>query len=171
MPLTILLLVCLGQLLLGFGVATALLLAAALAPTDPVLASDVQVGPPKSGEEDDARFALTSEAGLNDGLAFPFVMCAIAISLENGLEWGWFLRWVAVDVVFRLVAGIGIGVLLGYVLGLLVSLAQSIKAFTHRRRLRCVGNHRFRVCDCGDNTWLRLRRRIFCGCGLKSRRA
>jgi sodium/hydrogen antiporter len=75
MPLTILLLVCIGQILSGYGIATALRLAAALAPTDPVLASDVQVGPPRSGEEDDARFALTSEAGLNDGLAFPFVMC------------------------------------------------------------------------------------------------
>lgn len=120
MPLTIFLLVCLGHLLLGFSVATALLLAAALAPTDPVLASDVQVGPPKSGEEDDARFALTSEAGLNDGLAFPFVMCAIAISLANDLTGTWVLRWVAVDVVFRLAAGIGVGVLLGYVLGWLV---------------------------------------------------
>lgn len=52
---------------------TALLLGAALAPTDPVLAADVQVGPPRTGEEDEVRFGLTPEAGLNDGLAFPFV--------------------------------------------------------------------------------------------------
>jgi NhaP-type Na+/H+ or K+/H+ antiporter len=71
MPVTILALSWLGYVMLGLGAATALLLGAALAPTDPVLASDVQVGPPKSGEEDDTRFALTSEAGLNDGLAFP----------------------------------------------------------------------------------------------------
>ena len=75
--------------MLGLGGAAALLLAAALAPTDPVLASDVQVGPPKSGEEDDTRFALTSEAGLNDGLAFPFVMCAIAL-VEAGANLGSF---------------------------------------------------------------------------------
>ena len=54
--------------------------ARALAPTDPVLAADVQVGPPGTGEEDEVRFALTSEAGLNDGLAFPFVNLAIAIA-------------------------------------------------------------------------------------------
>ena len=76
MPLTILLLAGFSCWLLGLGAAAAILLAASLAPTDPVLASDVQVGPPKSGEEDKTRFALTSEAGLNDGLAFPFVMCA-----------------------------------------------------------------------------------------------
>ena len=69
MPLTILALTALGSALLGLGAATALLLAASLAPTDPVLASDVQVGPPGEGQEDEMRFALTSEAGLNDGLA------------------------------------------------------------------------------------------------------
>ena len=61
----------------------ALLLAASLAPTDPVLASDVQVGPPRSGEEDEVRFGLTSEAGLDDGLAFPFVHLAIALSIAD----------------------------------------------------------------------------------------
>ena len=63
--------------------AAALLLGAALAPTDPVLASDVQVGEPTDEEdsEDEVRFALTSEAGLNDGLAFPFVYAAIAMAM------------------------------------------------------------------------------------------
>lgn len=84
MPLTIAALWASGYVLLGLSGASSLLLAAALAPTDPVLASDVQVGPPKSGEEDDTRFALTSEAGLNDGLAFPFVMAAIAMLHEGG---------------------------------------------------------------------------------------
>ena len=44
--------------------ATALLVGAVLAPTDPVLASDVQVAPPGEGDAGDTRFALTSEAGL-----------------------------------------------------------------------------------------------------------
>jgi sodium/hydrogen antiporter len=118
MPLTIAALAVLGYVMLGLGGAAALLLAAALAPTDPVLASDVQVGPPKSGEEDDTRFALTSEAGLNDGLAFPFVMCAIAL-VETGGE-GWVLRWLGVEVVWRLTVGVVVGVLLGYALGWLV---------------------------------------------------
>ncbi|MBB3135325.1 NhaP-type Na+/H+ or K+/H+ antiporter [Rhizobium pisi] len=81
MPLTIVALAFLGSWILGLGAASALLLGACLAPTDPVLASDVQVGPPQTGEEDEVRFALTSEAGLNDGLSFPFVHLAIALAL------------------------------------------------------------------------------------------
>ncbi len=120
MPVTILALAWLGHAMLGLGVATALLLGAALAPTDPVLASDVQVGPPKSGEEDDTRFALTSEAGLNDGLAFPFIMCAIAIAEAGRTGEPWLARWLSVEVVWRLAVGVGVGALLGYALGWLV---------------------------------------------------
>jgi NhaP-type Na+/H+ or K+/H+ antiporter len=80
MPLTIAAIAFLGWSQLGLGVASAILLGACLAPTDPVLASDVQVGAPGEGEEDEVRFALTSEAGLNDGLAFPFVYLAIALA-------------------------------------------------------------------------------------------
>lgn len=119
MPLTIVALWGSGYALLGLSGASALLLAAALAPTDPVLASDVQVGPPKSGEEDDTRFALTSEAGLNDGLAFPFVMAAIAMAATSGAD-GRFLRWLSFDVAWRLGAGVAVGTILGYALGLLV---------------------------------------------------
>jgi NhaP-type Na+/H+ or K+/H+ antiporter len=81
MPLSILGIAFLGWWLVGLSVAAAVLLGAVLAPTDPVLASDVQVGPPGAGEEDEVRFSLTSEAGLNDGLAFPFVNLAIAMAL------------------------------------------------------------------------------------------
>jgi NhaP-type Na+/H+ or K+/H+ antiporter len=120
MPITILALALLGHFMLGLGIATSLLVAAALAPTDPVLASDVQVGPPKSGEEDETRFALTSEAGLNDGLAFPFVMCAIALATAARTGEDWFWHWFGVEVIWRLTAGIAVGVLVGYALGWLV---------------------------------------------------
>ena len=102
MPLTILALVGLASGLLGLGPAAALLLAASLAPTDPVLASDVQVGPPQQGQEDEMRFALTSEAGLNDGLAFPFVHLAIAL---------------AVDVLWKIGVGIALGAGVGRGMG------------------------------------------------------
>ena len=81
MPLSILGIGLAGHWLLGLGISAAVLLGGALAPTDPVLASDVQVGPPRSGEEDEVRFTLTAEAGLNDGLAFPFVNLAVALAL------------------------------------------------------------------------------------------
>ena len=83
-------------------------------------ASDVQVGPPKSGVEDETRFALTSEAGLNDGLAFPFVMCALALAEAGRTGEPWFMQWLSVEVVWRLSAGVGVGTAMGYALGWLV---------------------------------------------------
>ena len=80
MPATIAAVALLGWAVGGMTLAGALLLGAVLAPTDPVLASDVQVGPPLEGGEHPVRFALTTEAGLNDGLAFPFVYLALALA-------------------------------------------------------------------------------------------
>lgn len=118
MPLSIATIAVLGWGILGLGPASALLLGAALAPTDPVLASDIQVGPPKTGEEDDIRFALTSEAGLNDGLSFPFVMAAIALAGEGAIS-RWIGHWLVIDVIWKLGAGILVGWIAGKVLGYL----------------------------------------------------
>jgi NhaP-type Na+/H+ or K+/H+ antiporter len=115
MILTIIGLALIGQSLLGLGLATALLLAASLAPTDPVLASDVQVGPPGGGEEDEVRFTLTSEAGLNDGLAFPFILLSIALAHEVSVTS--VAEWFVYAVVWKIAAGIGMGYLVGRALG------------------------------------------------------
>ena len=115
MPLTILALAVLGQSLLGLGLATAILLAASLAPTDPVLASDIQVGPPGSGEEDEVRFTLTSEAGLNDGLAFPFILLAVALAHEISATS--VAEWFVYAVLWKIAAGIGVGYAVGRALG------------------------------------------------------
>jgi len=117
MPLTIVGLAAAAHALLGVGLATALLLAAALAPTDPVLASDVQVGPPGEGQEDEVRFALTSEAGLNDGLAFPFIHLAIALALAAQTGEPQLAEWFGVAVLWKIVAGIGVGYAVGRALG------------------------------------------------------
>ena len=119
MPLSIAAIALIGWSVLGLPLAEAVLLGAVLAPTDPVLASDIQVGPPKSGEEDEVRFSLTSEAGLNDGLAFPFVNLAIALSVAGTAPGDWTLEWLGVDVVWKLAAGIGMGWLVGKALGVL----------------------------------------------------
>jgi len=111
MPLTIFGLAWLGTSLLGLSLAAAVLLAGALAPTDPVLASDVQVGPPGDREEDEVRFTLTSEAGLNDGLAFPFIMLAIAFAHEVSLKS--VTEWFAYGVLWK----VGAGLVMGYVIG------------------------------------------------------
>lgn len=111
----------LGWFVLGLGAAGAALLAAATAPTDPVLATEVQVSEPATdadgAEDDETRFALTSEAGLNDGLAFPFTYAAIAISLAGIAPGGWLLEWAAVDVAWRLAVGVLAGLGVGWLLG------------------------------------------------------
>ncbi|QKK33398.1 cation:proton antiporter (plasmid) [Rhizobium indicum] len=119
MPLTIVALAFLGSWILGLGAASALLLGACLAPTDPVLASDVQVGPPQTGEEDEVRFALTSEAGLNDGLSFPFVHLAIALALAAKEGVSLLQHWAFLDVFWRLAAGAFMGWALGKAFGFL----------------------------------------------------
>lgn len=117
MPLGIAAMTLLGASMLGLPWVAALLLAASLAPTDPVLASDIQVGPPKTGEEDEVRFGLTSEAGLNDGLAFPFVHLAIALGLAATTGEPWASQWVLHNVVWEIGAGIIGGWLIGRLFG------------------------------------------------------
>lgn len=114
--------------------ATALLVGAVLAPTDPVLASDVQVAPPGEGDAGDTRFTLTSEAGLNDALAFPFTNAALAAGGAGSAAWTG--GWVVEDVVLKLTAGLLIGVASGLGLGWLAfrlpgegSLAKSAEGF------------------------------------------
>ena len=160
MPITIA-----GVALLGWGLglapAAALLLGATLAPTDPVLAGDVQVGGPRVGpaepkaegdgeggdggdsagnaegdgdhgrpegvvdeeeaeavdEEDDVRFALTSEAGLNDGLAFPFVGAALLLAAGTATSLGSWVGWLAWDLVGKVAIAVVLGTALGWALG------------------------------------------------------
>lgn len=116
MPLTILATVLLGGWLLGLAAAPAILLGGVIAPTDPVLADDVQVGPPGEAEEeeerDEVRFTLSAEAGLNDGLAFPFIHLAIAAttaSVTSSLP-----RWALFDVGYRVAVGVAAGLALGW---------------------------------------------------------
>jgi len=102
---------------MGLSWPIALLLAASLAPTDPVLASDVQVGPPKSGEEDEVRFGLTSEAGLNDGFAFPFVHLAIVLATVAAADGSWLAQWFGYRVLWEIGAGVGAGWAIGRLFG------------------------------------------------------
>ena len=120
MPLTIIATAWLGFMGLGFSLAMSLLLGAAMAPTDPVLAADVQVGPPRSGDEDEVRFGLTSEAGLNDALAFPFVHLAILAAAGGLASTAALTDWFTVQVVWKLLAGAGVGYLAGRGLGFLI---------------------------------------------------
>lgn len=106
-----------GFFLLGMSIGAAILLGGILAPTDPVLASDVQVE--EESDRDRLRFSLSGEGGFNDGAAFPFVMLGLGLLGMHELgTWGW--RWLAIDVVWALAGGLFIGGLLGTMIGRLV---------------------------------------------------
>ncbi|GAA1913264.1 cation:proton antiporter [Nocardioides hwasunensis] len=145
MPLTILGTALIGWWVAGLAPAVALLIGAALAPTDPVLASDVQVGEPLTedvddpdGEDgpeadDDIRFALTAEAGLNDGLAFPFVHLSL-LMLAGGftlLDTGTWLGWYVLG---KIAIGVTVGVGAGWLLG-----RQAFRARSDQLRLADTG--------------------------------
>lgn len=120
MPIGIFSMAVLGYYAFGLSLGAAILLGAVLAPTDPVLASSIQVGPPNTGSEDTPRFVLTSEAGLNDGLAFPFVYLAIKIAeaFSEGHRFtlemlgSWFLQ----DVIWQISGGVIVGAVVGKLL-------------------------------------------------------
>jgi NhaP-type Na+/H+ or K+/H+ antiporter len=123
MVVSIALIALLAHLLLGVDWALALLIGAVLAPTDPVLASDVQVHDP--ADRDRMRFSLTAEGGLNDGTAFPAVMLGLVLlGLRDGGQFGWL--WVARDLLWAVSAGLAIGWLAG------LGLAQMVERLRQR---------------------------------------
>ena len=107
MTITVGLIAAFGYYVLELPLGAAVLLGAIVAPTDPVLATDVQVR--HSGDRDRLRFALTCEAGMNDGTAFPFVM--LGLGLLGLHELGAFgARWVLIDMGWATLAGAAVGV-------------------------------------------------------------
>ena len=128
MLVTVMAITALGVGLMGLSLGAAILLGAILAPTDPVLASDIQVINP--GDRDRLRFGLTGEGGLNDGTAFPLVMLGLGLlGLHELGAYGW--RWWALDVVWAVVGGLG----LGYLMGMLVGRAVIYLRMRHREAL------------------------------------
>jgi sodium/hydrogen antiporter len=117
MMLTVGLIALVGVAGLGLPLGAAILLGAVLAPTDPVLASDVQVTGPR--DRDRLRFTLTGEAGLNDGTAFPFVMLGLGLlGLHETGDGGW--RWLAIDVLWAIPGGLLVGWLFGSAAGRII---------------------------------------------------
>lgn len=121
MVLTILLVAVLG-VVLGLPLGAAILVGAILAPTDPVLASDVQVV--EVNDRDRLRFSLSGEGAMNDGAAFPFVMLGLGLlGLHDLGAWGW--RWWGIDVLWSILGGVLIGGGLGAAIGRLVVYLRS----------------------------------------------
>ena len=112
MPLTIAGVALFGHEVMGLSLGAAVILGAILAPTDPVLAGDIGVGPPGDEEEQEPNFSITGEAGMNDGLAFPFIFAGLFILDPGGTDW--IADWLLADVVYALGVGLLIGVLVGF---------------------------------------------------------
>ncbi len=113
MPISIVAVAAAGHWLLGLGWGAAVLMGAILAPTDPVLASEVQLS--DAEDPDELRFGLTSEGGLNDALAFPFVYFGLHWLQDSNLD-NWFRQWVAVDLIWAIAAGLGMGIIVAQVI-------------------------------------------------------
>lgn len=117
MTISVALTALLGINLLGLSLGASVLLGAILAPTDPVLASAVQVQ--EADDRDRLRFSLTGEGGLNDGTAFPFVILGMGLlGLGDLGAGGW--HWIAVDVLWSVGGGLLLGATLGALIGKLV---------------------------------------------------
>jgi sodium/hydrogen antiporter len=119
--------------LLKLDIASALLLGAVLAPTDPVLASDVQVGPPLEKQKDNTRFSLTAEAGMNDGMAFPFTHLALAVALYYRTGQIDIEEWFFVKLIYKVLAGIACGYGVGKGLAYVVFYLSEKKKFFETR--------------------------------------
>ncbi|OGA99911.1 MAG: sodium:proton antiporter [Burkholderiales bacterium RIFCSPHIGHO2_12_FULL_61_11] len=113
MAVTVALVAAFACYVLGLPLGAGVLLGAIVAPTDPVLATDVQIRHP--GDRDQLRFTLTCEAGMNDGSAFPFVMLGLGLlGLHKLGDFG--LNWLLVDVLWATLGGIVIGIAAGVAL-------------------------------------------------------
>lgn len=108
MPASIAVVAFFASVVMGLSAGAAIILGAALAPTDPVLAGDVQVGPPGEHDEPEPHFALTAEAGLNDGLAFPFLFLGLFVAAQGGASW--LGTWLLADLLYAIPVGLVLGV-------------------------------------------------------------
>ncbi len=110
-----------GVYFMALSIPAAVLLAAVLAPTDPVLAAEIQLDDPLREEKskDKIRFSLTAEAGLNDGMAFPFTFLAVMLAQAGGWAMVNYSEWFWDKLVLKILIGIAVGIILGRLTGYL----------------------------------------------------
>jgi NhaP-type Na+/H+ or K+/H+ antiporter len=112
LPLTAAAIALFASTAMGLSVGAAVVLGAALAPTDPVLAGGVGLGPPgESEDETRGQGALTSEAGGNDGAAMPILVLGLVLARDDGLSG--LGSWLLEDVVYAVAVALAVGVVGG----------------------------------------------------------
>ncbi len=113
MPLTAAAVAAFASLAMGLPLAAAIVLGAALAPTDPVLAGDIGLaGPGESEDQGRARAAITAEAGANDGAAMPLLVLGLTLAETGGGDN--LLRWATEDLLYAVAVSVGLGAALGW---------------------------------------------------------
>jgi sodium/hydrogen antiporter len=132
-PATIAALTAAGMWLLGLPAGPAVLVGAILAPTDPILAGPLEEESPEDESED--RFGLSSEAGFNDGFAFPFVFLGIYLTMEPAAWRSWIGHWLLVDLLYAVALALPLGWLLGHACGRLYGRLMHRDEVSHKRRL------------------------------------
>ena len=101
-----------AAVLLGLPLLPALLLGAAIAPTDPVLSAPILTGRlAQRAVPGLLRDGMTAESAINDGLALPLVMLPIAFMMHPPAQaWSeWLLHVVLWEILGAVVVGAGIG--------------------------------------------------------------
>ena len=124
MPISIFAVAVIANRFLQIDLGHAMLLGAMLAPTDPVLASEVQLSHPD--DRDELRFGLTSEGGLNDALAFPFVYFGLYWIKDNDWQ-NWWWKWLGVDLIWAIAMGVIMGIVVTKIVVLIDKRIQKIR--------------------------------------------
>jgi sodium/hydrogen antiporter len=124
MPISIFAVAAIAHGLLQVDLGHAVLLGAILAPTDPVLASEVQLSDPN--DQDELRFGLTSEGGLNDALAFPFVYFGLHWIKDHDWQ-NWWWKWLSVDLIWAIVSGVMMGIVVTKIVVIIDKRIQKIR--------------------------------------------
>lgn len=95
-----------GFTFLGMDPALAILVGAALSPTDPLLSNDLQIALADEATSDESLFSISGEAAINNGLCLALVSLAVLLSQNSGVRDGTLLQWLAYDLLYRILAAI-----------------------------------------------------------------
>ncbi|MFL9458257.1 cation:proton antiporter [Tolypothrix bouteillei VB521301_2] len=108
----------------------AMLVGAAITPTDPIVSTSIVTG---VVAEDNLparlRHIISAESGANDGLAYPFVLLSILMLKRSPTEA--LPHWFFHVVLWEVGGSVVFGALLGYVAGRLLKLAERKKTIEH----------------------------------------
>lgn len=131
MPLMFLVSSLLVYWLLGVPLLLAMLVGAAICPTDPVVSSSMVTGSlAKTSLPGRFRHTLSAESGANDGLAYLLVVLPILLLSEKDASTAW-SEWLTHALLWEVGGAIVFGVLTGWLLGQALQWAERHKTIDH----------------------------------------